>query len=162
MHDLTAAHRTLPFGTQVRVTRRDTRARVEVRINDRGPFIQGRIIDLSYEAARRIGLDVDGVAPVSVVIIGRSRVRAGPPPKTDAVEVNECFWVQVGAFGDAANAERNVARLKDSGERAVMIEGPQGLKRVRVGPFSQRGEAETARERLLSDWPVAKVVECGG
>lgn len=66
---LTAAHRTLPFGTKVRVTRRDTGRSVVVRINDRGPFVRGRIIDLSKAAAKRIDLIGIGVAPVLIEVI---------------------------------------------------------------------------------------------
>ena len=66
----TAAHKTLPFGTVVRVTRGDTGQRVRVVINDRGPFVQGRIIDLSKKAARRIDLLDAGVAPVEVKVVG--------------------------------------------------------------------------------------------
>ena len=66
----TAAHKTLPFGTVVRVTRTDTGDRVRVVINDRGPFVQGRIIDLSKKAARRIDMLGDGVAPVEVKVVG--------------------------------------------------------------------------------------------
>ena len=68
MHDLTAAHRKLPFNTVVRVTNRKNNKSVVVRINDRGPFIRGRVIDLSYEAARRIGMIQDGVVPVRIEI----------------------------------------------------------------------------------------------
>jgi len=66
----TAAHKTLPFGTVVRVTRTDTGGRVRVVINDRGPFVEGRIIDLSKKAARRIDMLDDGVAPVEVQVVG--------------------------------------------------------------------------------------------
>jgi rare lipoprotein A len=161
MHELTAAHRTLPFGTVVRVTRRDTGARVEVRVNDRGPFIEGRIIDLSYAAAREIGLDTDGVAPVKIVVVD---VRKAPKPKRrDAPnDDEECVWVQVGAFGDVDNARRARDRLEASGEHAVLVEGPGGLQRVRVGPFDDGDEAEAVRRRLSSDWPSAQLVQCGG
>jgi rare lipoprotein A len=67
---LTAAHRTLPFGTRVRVTLLSTGKSVTVRINDRGPFVKGRIIDLSDEAARRIGMGSRGVAPVRLEVLG--------------------------------------------------------------------------------------------
>ncbi len=70
MHALTAAHRTLPFGTRVRVTHAETGRAVEVRINDRGPWKDGRVIDLSYEAARRLGAVAAGVVPVTVRVIG--------------------------------------------------------------------------------------------
>lgn len=163
MYDLTAAHRTLEFGTWVRVTRDDTGADVEVRINDRGPFIHGRIIDLSYAAAQRIGLEIDGVAPVRVDILSKRRKNTGTVPALPPVRSgSDCFWVQVGAFGDVSNAVRAVDRLKDGGEKALMMEGPGGLQRVRVGPYDERDPAEAARLRLLPEWPAASVVECGG
>lgn len=70
---MTAAHRTLPFGTQVQVTNRRNGRSVTVRINDRGPFTRGRVIDLSYAAARAIGMG--GLAPVSLDVVGDSRQR---------------------------------------------------------------------------------------
>jgi len=82
MHEMTAAHKSLPFGTVVEVARRDTGADVTVRINDRGPFIEGRIIDLSYAAAQDIGLDVDGVAPVKIKVVGREVALPAPPETT--------------------------------------------------------------------------------
>jgi rare lipoprotein A len=69
MHELTAAHPSLPFGTIVRVVRLDTGDAVVVRINDRGPFVRGRIIDLSYAAARRIDMVQDGVAQVELYLL---------------------------------------------------------------------------------------------
>ena len=70
MNAMTAAHRTLPFGAWVRVERRDNGRRVQVRINDRGPFTKGRVIDLSREAARRLGIQGKGVVPVRLTLIG--------------------------------------------------------------------------------------------
>jgi rare lipoprotein A len=164
MHQLTAAHRTLPFDTWVEVTRRDNGRSVEVRINDRGPFIAGRVIDLSYAAARRVGLDVDGVAPVEVEVIDRQHLRRHEPPRPPAVEEAPgaaCWWVQVGAFGDRANARRAVERLEAAGEHPVIVEGPGGLERVRVGPFDAERAVEKALERIRSDWPEAVLVACG-
>ena len=69
MHQLTAAHRTLPFGTRVLVTNRDTSQSTEVRINDRGPFVKGRILDVSYAAARLLGAVGPGTVPVRVRIL---------------------------------------------------------------------------------------------
>lgn len=86
MHTLTAAHRTLPFGTIVRVTNLGNGRSVNVRINDRGPFRHGRIIDLSYEAARRLGIVATGTARVEITVIGhrdsRIGVRVRPPLHT--------------------------------------------------------------------------------
>lgn len=69
MHAMTAAHRRLPFGVRVRVTNRENGRSVVVRINDRGPFVRGRIIDLSYEAARRLNMIGPGVVPVTIKVI---------------------------------------------------------------------------------------------
>jgi rare lipoprotein A len=71
MHEMTAAHRTLPFGVLVEVTDLDTRRKVRVRINDRGPFVEGRIIDLSYAAARELGIVERGMARVRIVVVDR-------------------------------------------------------------------------------------------
>jgi len=165
MYALTAAHRTLPFGTWVRVTRRDDGRSVVVRINDRGPFVRDRIVDLSWAAARRIGLDVDGVAPVRLEVLPgppeREPAAAPAPPARRSSRMAACLWVQVGAFREHANAVRARERLEAAGERAVILEGPGGLERVRLGPFEDPAEAERARRRVLDGWPAAAVVPCG-
>ncbi|MCD4747876.1 MAG: septal ring lytic transglycosylase RlpA family protein [Thermoanaerobaculales bacterium] len=161
MHEMTAAHRSLPFGTVVRVKRRDTGAEVEVRITDRGPFIKGRIIDLSFAAAKVIHLDIDGVAPVKMKVIGKSS-KASSSKKTSMPAAKACFWVQIGAFGDGANARRAQKWLADDGEKVLVMEGPDGLDRVRVGPFTNEDEAKKTQKRLRAEWPAARVVECGG
>lgn len=163
MHDLTAAHRTLPFGTVVRVERRDTGAEVEVRINDRGPFVRGRVIDLSYAAARRIRLDVDGVAPVTVTVVGfeREPPRDTSPPPVPPGHDADCVWIQVGAFGDLGNARRAVDWLRDHGYHAVLVEGPDGLQRVRVGPYDDGDDAERDLDKLRREYPPASLVDCG-
>ena len=160
MHELTAAHKTLDFGTVVRVKRRDTGHDVTVRINDRGPFIEGRIIDLSFAAAKKIDLDIDGIAPVAIKVVGRENVRPAKPAWE--AEPEDCFWVQVGAFGDSANAYRAEADLERGGETAVVLEGLDDLWRVRVGPFEREKQAEKARNRVIDDWPGAHVIPCGG
>ena len=162
MHRMTAAHKTLPFGSVVKVTRRDTGADVKVRVNDRGPFIEGRIIDLSYAAAKKIGLDNDGVAPVKIKVVGREEIQPVPPPMTAAGESHGCFWVQVGAFTDRDNAAGAEMELERSGEEAVVLEGVAGLWRVRVGPFDKEKAAEKARNRVTDSWPGAHIVPCGG
>ncbi len=159
MHDLTAAHKTLAFGSVVKVTRRDTGADVKVRVNDRGPFIEGRIIDLSYAAAKKVDLDVDGVAPVKIKLVGREAAPERKPARAEKPEA--CFWVQVGAFGDPGNARRVEAELERNGEEAVLLEGLDELWRVRVGPFDQEKLAERARNRITDAWPGARIVACG-
>ncbi len=167
MHDFTAAHRTLAFGTWVRVTRRDDGRSVDVRVTDRGPFVSGRVIDLSWAAARRIGLDVDGVTEVTVELVDRPRPpdrRRSPPAPAPTTTTSraECWWVQIGAFGDRANAERARDRLRTEGFAVVVMEGPGGLHRVRVGPFDDGRGADRALAELLALYPPSKKVECGG
>ncbi len=94
MHDLTAAHLTLPFGTHVMVTNLNNNKSVVVRINDRGPFVSGRIIDLSYAAAKLLGAIGPGVIPVRLEVIP-----ALSPPTTTPV-----YYGQVGAFAVEENA----------------------------------------------------------
>ncbi len=163
MHDMTAAHRSLPFGTRVRIQRRDTGAEVEVRVNDRGPFIKGRIIDLSFAAAKVIGLDIDGVAPVKLKVLRRTDQKRSPrkKPPSHSSDEGHCSWVQVGAFSSSNNAARAVERLKEAGEKALIIEGPDDLERVRVGPFESGKDATKALRRLVNEWPSARIVECG-
>jgi len=102
MNDMTAAHRTLPFGTHVMVTNLANDRSVVVRINDRGPFVRGRVIDLSYAAARVLGLIGPGTAQVRLEIL--SGVRE-PAPTAAAV------WLQVGAFSVQENAYALKKRL---------------------------------------------------
>ena len=160
MYELTAAHKTLAFGSVVKVTRRDTGADVKVRVNDRGPFIEGRIIDLSFPAAKKIDLDRDGVAPVKIKVVGCEPAPERRPARAE--EPEDCFWVQVGAFGDSANAYRAEAELERNGETAVVLEGFDKLWRVRVGPFDKEKLAEKARNRITDAWPGAHVIPCGG
>ena len=170
MYGLTAAHRTLPFGTRVEVTRRDNGRSVIVRINDRGPFVKHRIIDLSYGAAKKIGLDVDGVAPVTLRVLapgerapdrakGEGKRKETPP--AERAGPHDCYWVQVGAFREHAHAAAVRDRLEDAGHHALVMEGPSGLERVRLGPFENRKDAEAARRSVHDEWPAATIVPCG-
>jgi rare lipoprotein A len=104
MYDLTAAHKSLPFGTRVMVTNLLNGKSVEVRINDRGPFVGDRIIDLSYAAARLLDLVGPGTAPVRLEILGAS----GSSSSSTAASR---FAVQVGAFTIRENGERLLQRL---------------------------------------------------
>jgi cell division protein FtsN len=76
-------------------------------------------------------------------------------------EPESCFWVQVGAFGEASNARGIEAELEGGGEQAVVLEGVDGLWRVRIGPFEKEKQAEKARNRVTDTWPGAHVVSCG-
>ena len=109
-----------------------------------------------------VGLDIDGVAPVEIRVL-KSGLQTEKQSNESNVTISNrfCFWVQVGAFGDVNNADRAVEKLKTEGEKAVEIEGPEGLIRVRVGPFNNKKDRELSLKRLRDEWPNARVVECG-
>ena len=142
MYKLTAAHRTLPFDTMVRVTNLNNGKSTTVRITDRGPFVENRIIDLSLAAAREIDLVGPGVAPVRVEVLG-----ANVDPTAGF------FTVQVGAFKDRGNAERLRDRLNASYSPIFIqqYDAPEGtFYRVRVGKISGEDAAQQFSEQLRS------------
>jgi rare lipoprotein A len=139
MFQSTAAHRTLPFGAVVRVTNLNNGKQTIVRINDRGPFVANRIIDLSYAAAVAIGMIGTGTAPVRLDLVG------GPNPAVGF------FGVQVGAF----QVEENAARLREQLETQyspvtiATVEMPSGtFYRVRVGRTANEELAEELAQRI--------------
>lgn len=140
MFALSAAHQTLPFGTRLRVTELRSGRSVRVKVNDRGPFVDDRILDLSYEAARRLGMIRDGTADVEIEIIGFEKIR-GPGD----------FFVQVGSFQSKERAVRIKEKIKRHNQAVRMetIETRRGPShRVLIGPFPSEGEARTAVGRL--------------
>ncbi|MDR2790361.1 MAG: septal ring lytic transglycosylase RlpA family protein [Campylobacteraceae bacterium] len=100
MYALTAAHKTFPMNTIVKVTNKRNNKTVIVRINDRGPFVANRIIDLSYAAAKQTGLDISGTAPVAVEVLGFEGVKNG----SRSVLIGD-FDVQIGAFKNLSGAQ---------------------------------------------------------
>jgi len=142
MNQMTAAHRTLPFGAIVKVTNLDNRKTVTVRINDRGPFVEGRIIDLSRAAAKEIGLIGPGTARVRLELTGYTDpVAANQPP---------LFTIQAGAFSGRADAERYRERLRKRFEPVDIVASltPPGTYRIFAGRFGSQREAEDAAGQL--------------
>jgi len=139
MEKLTAAHRTLPFNTWVRVYDLDNNKTVEVRIIDRGPFIDGRIIDLSHAAAREIEMIGPGIARVRVEVI---RAPEGAPTGV--------FAVQVGAFRDRGNAERLRSQMQSRYGPARLIQRAEkpGFWFVLVGSETSEDAAEDLASRI--------------
>jgi rare lipoprotein A len=138
MEQLTAAHRTLPFQTWVRVTNRNNGKQVDVRITDRGPFVDGRIIDLSRAAAREIDMLRSGIAPVELRVIEAPLpiVSGGEPAPTAPLPAppNGEFVVQAGAFSNRDRAESLRASLLKVGEaRLEPTDSTPPLWRVWVG-----------------------------
>lgn len=139
MYKLTAAHRTLPFETMVRVTNLNNGKSTTVRVTDRGPFVENRIIDLSMAAAREVESIGPGVVPVRLEVLG------------DVNPTQGFFTVQVGAFRTSANAEHLRDRLSAS-YTPIFIQqsdSPDGLYyRVRVGKVSGEDAARQFAEQL--------------
>ncbi len=137
MFKLTAAHKTLPLGAYVRVINLENGRSVIVKINDRGPFVPGRIIDLSYAAAKRLGMLKKGTAKVKIVALGR-RVDGRYLPEN---YYRGHFYVQVGAFRNKLNAYRfkwSVSRRYRLSVRVVRL---KGFYRVLVGPVGSYKKA---------------------
>jgi len=151
-NDMTAAHRTLPFGTHVMVTNLDNDRSVVVRINDRGPFVRGRVIDLSYAAARVLGMIGPGTARVRLEVL-----RGAAPPTGGPAAV----WVQVGAFSVQENAHK-LKRELDRSYRNVTVTALKTDRgtyyRVRIR--TEEGGAEGLARRLAGDgYPVIIIRE---
>lgn len=155
MYGMTAASKVLPLGTWVRVTNLENGKKVTVEINDRGPFVANRIIDLSYTAASRLGMIGPGTALVEVQAINPHNPAADPPPPLDAAHGGPTphIYIQVGAFGNLSNAKRYQAKLALRGLGPMIIQsgqvGPnQTLYFVRLGPLVDVAAADAAAQRM--------------
>jgi rare lipoprotein A len=153
MHGLTAAHRVLPFGSMVRVTSLENGKSVVVRINDRGPFVGNRVIDLSRSAAERLGMLEKGTMPVRVETVGEVT-------GLDNGDMRGSFYVQVGAFSKESNAAGLTRSLLERGFKVRNYYSAQvNMWRVQVGPYSALStvvdSAETLREEFAGSYIVA-------
>ena len=156
MHAMTAAHKTLPIPVYVHVKNLDNGRSTVVRVNDRGPFIEGRIIDLSYAAARKLGVKGPGTANVEISVLraGQSKPTsvARSIPLTDEADLNIPLFIQMGSFSNPVNANNLVQNLIDANEstaRVSRLQTDQGLYyRVRVGPLFDIDEANAIVRRL--------------
>jgi len=150
MYAMTAAHKSLPLPTYVRVRNLSNNQSIIVRVNDRGPFVHNRVIDLSYAAAMKLDMIRDGTSLVEVTAIsfdqsqGDRPTRVSSPPATTGatqpVGAANRIYVQVGAFGDRSNAERRLGELSLAGIGDAFIHEEQTagrvLYRVRIGPVT--------------------------
>jgi rare lipoprotein A len=173
MYAMTAAHPTLPIPSYARVTSVASGRAVIVRVNDRGPFLHGRVIDLSYAAAWKLGyveqgstlVEVEAIQPDRLLIAAAppsqwpERAAAAPraqPPAAEAVRVPVeaepgGIYLQLGAFSDRDNAENFRARLAlevATLDRPAEVYRKDGLFRLHVGPYRTRAEATAAADRL--------------
>lgn len=165
MYAMTAAHKTLPLPTWVEVTNLENGRSVVVKVNDRGPFVGDRIIDLSYAAAQALDMvragtarvEVRAIDPPSATLVASTergaresaRAARASAADTNAARVRELF-IQVGAFSEADNAKRLVERLRDQGFENVFVvsDDRDALHRVRVGPFYDVAEYDRASDGL--------------
>ena len=151
----TAAHKSLPFGTVVRVTNLENGEDVVVTINDRGPFVRGRVIDLSYASARSIDLIRTGIANVKLEVISSPSSRKNSYFKP-------IYTVQVGSFSSKINAsavknDLNFAVSNNIRIEQVKIKGDT-YYRVRIGMFSKRSQAEKLKRKLRNYGYSGKVI----
>jgi rare lipoprotein A len=156
MYAMTAAHKTLPLGTYVSVRNLQNDRKIEVKINDRGPFVRGRIIDLSYMGAKKLGIVGPGTAKVEIVALGAA-AQAKAPSGAGRSYVPENYYqgnftVQIGAFGERENAERlkrKLAQLYNNAHVTTYHDGYDTYYRVRVGKCATLAQAEKYEEIMI-------------
>lgn len=175
---LTAAHKTLPFGTMVRVTNTDNNKTVEVEINDRGPYVDGRIIDLSKSAAETLGFINQGLANVTIEVIDAGDGKVSQPIRSiDHVSVDEKeyyefeisrlkpkgFGVQIGTYQELVNLMRLSENLKKSYKKQVTVQVKivNGIKYygLILGQFPTRPKADQFKAEIKSKFPDAFIAE---
>jgi rare lipoprotein A len=175
---LTAAHKSLPFGTKVKVTNTANRKSVEVVINDRGPWVENRVIDLSRSAAEKLDFINQGLADVEIEVLDAGDGKQSDPAKTvDHVVVDEKefydfdisrlnpkgFGVQIGTFQELVNLMRLSDNLKNSYKKHVTVQVKiiNGVKYygLILGEFSSRPKAAQFREQVRKKFPDAFIIE---
>jgi rare lipoprotein A len=145
-YEMTAAHQFVPLGTWAVVTNLDTGKQVKVRINDRGPFVQGRIIDLSYSAAQKIDMVRTGIAPVEVVFFSEA------PQLSD-----KKYFVQTGSFTKRDYATLMETQLQKR-HNAIQVVAAEDTFKVLIGPYDSRGVAEREKRNFLKEGYEAFVI----
>lgn len=152
MHLATAAHKTLPLPTYAEVTNLDNGLKVIVKINDRGPFKDDRLIDLSYAAAIRLDMIAWGTANVDVRVIDTSKM---PPPTASELKVasvtggDETVFLQMGAYGAKDSAEELVGRLESVDLKPASVNKGKSMYRVWIGPFTTAREVDAMIQRAI-------------
>lgn len=175
MHAMTAAHKTLPIPTWVEVTNLENDRRVIVKVNDRGPFVDDRVIDLSFRAAQELDMISTGTTRVQLRALGSPAALAEPPrpvlaqnetvPSRGFSIISEAradtigpqglgeLYVQVGAFAERDNAMTLLGRLRRSGYADSFVtqaDDSRGLHRVRIGPLANASQFDRVRDNLRS------------
>ena len=158
MYAMTAAHKTLPFGTYITVHNIKNNRKIDVRINDRGPFARGRILDLSYTGAKKLGIVGPGTAKVEIVALG-TIAQPKLPGSTGRSYIPGNYYqgkfaVQIGAFSELKNAQRLKQKLGKSYKNVyitIYYDGHSALYRVRVGRCSSLEQAIKHEEFMIQN-----------
>lgn len=155
MYQMTAAHKSLPLPTYVEVENLKTGKIIVVRVNDRGPFHQGRIIDLSYAAAQKLGIASSGTGLVEVRAIDpRTWTGIGqsstPPATAKTAASGSNIYLQVGAFSSRTNADRRLRQIAAQAISGAFIQQYNGVHRVRFGPLQDIEQADILIEKLIA------------
>lgn len=143
MHLPTAAHKSLPLPTYAEVTNLDNGRKMIVKINDRGPFHEDRIIDLSYAAAIKLGVDKTGTAQIDVRAID---VKTS---KQASVKVADGTFLQVGAFSKRNTADELAGQMVAAQLKPVSVQKSRGLYKVWIGPYASEAEIEATTRRVV-------------
>jgi rare lipoprotein A len=157
MYAMTAAHKTLPMNTWVSVHNLENDRKIQVRVNDRGPFVRGRIIDLSYTGAKQLGIVGPGTARVRVSALGRA-TSYSPKTKAPVAFKPVDYWkgnftVQVGAFSVKENADQYRYKLSKTYKNAHItrfVDDRGVFYRVRIGKFTNVKDAERFSDRIIA------------
>jgi rare lipoprotein A len=163
MYAMTAAHKVLPMNTMLLVKNLENGRKTVVRVNDRGPFVRGRVIDLSYTAAKKLGVVANGTAPVQLVALAEGTVlHKGEAPTLvyNDLSVGE-YYVQIGAFAKKINAVKLQKRFTDAGHTTVIQKyyGPSAiLYRVQVYAGRTLENAKRAEKALLDHGYVGSFI----
>lgn len=166
MYAMTAAHKTLPLGTVVKVTNLENNRQATLRVNDRGPFVDGRIIDLSYAGAKALGTVDKGIAKVRIVVLSDGADRSSTSSSstnTRSRALAKKFTVRVGAFANHDNAQRLLRELRSAGiGGAGMLKTTrkgQVLYIVTAGSYATRNEAERTLTRVKTKYPGSFIAQ---
>jgi rare lipoprotein A len=155
MYAMTAAHKTLPIPVFVEVSNLDNGRKAIVKVNDRGPFHEGRVIDLSYAAATRLGVAATGTANVSIRVVDKNGNFLSDEPIIDADNpsvISDKLFIQVAAFSDESNAIDFLRKLHDEGFRDVRMyiesKAKNPVYRVKIGPLPSQSVAQEVLAQL--------------
>ena len=160
MYAMTAAHKNLPLPTYVEVRNTKNNRKIIVRVNDRGPFHSGRIIDLSYAAAKKLRITATGTGHVEIKVINPANFAAEDQPKTStkssstSIPEGAQLYLQLGAFGDKKNANMLERKLQSRYQElsiSTSYNSERGVYRVRIGPLQSVADADRLAQNLNQD-----------